>query len=65
MRLQRNAWHILRQCGMAMPPIVSVEQYLQNGPGFLFLFHPSLGVCGNMWAYACCLKVCVGMRMLP
>uniref|UniRef100_A0A7S3QX17 UGP3-like C-terminal hexapeptide repeats domain-containing protein n=1 Tax=Dunaliella tertiolecta TaxID=3047 RepID=A0A7S3QX17_DUNTE len=41
--LQRNAWHLLQQCGVAAPPIVSVEQYLQNGPGFLFLFNPALG----------------------
>ncbi|KAJ9518576.1 hypothetical protein QJQ45_018602 [Haematococcus lacustris] len=42
--LQRNAWHLLQQCGVAqVPELGSVEQYLTDGPGFIFLFHPALG----------------------
>ncbi|GFH06732.1 uncharacterized protein HaLaN_01411, partial [Haematococcus lacustris] len=42
--LQRNAWHLLQQCGVAqVPELGSVEQYLKDGPGFIFLFHPALG----------------------
>lgn len=42
--LQRNAWHLLQQCGMGMlPELGSVEQYLARGPGFIALFHPALG----------------------
>lgn len=43
--LQRNAWHLLQRCGMQdLPEVGSVEQYLENGPGFICLFHPALGV---------------------
>eukprot|EP00955_Chlamydomonas_euryale_P045004 353034-Chlamydomonas_euryale.AAC.1 len=42
--LQRNAWHLLQQCGVqVLPELGSVEQYLEKGPGFLALFHPALG----------------------
>ncbi len=42
--LQRNAWHLLQQCNVKqVPEGGSVEQYLQDGPGFIFLFHPALG----------------------
>ncbi len=42
--LQRNAWHLLQQCNVKhTPELGSVEQYLQNGPGFIFLFNPALG----------------------
>ncbi|GAX76097.1 hypothetical protein CEUSTIGMA_g3540.t1 [Chlamydomonas eustigma] len=42
--LQRNAWHLLQQCGVnSLPELGCVEQYLAQGPGFIFLFHPALG----------------------
>ncbi|GIL54243.1 hypothetical protein Vafri_9817 [Volvox africanus] len=42
--LQRNAWQILQRCGLAnVPEPGSPEQYLDKGPGFIFLFHPALG----------------------
>ncbi|GIL74006.1 hypothetical protein Vretimale_5061 [Volvox reticuliferus] len=42
--LQRNAWQILQRCGLAdVPEPGSPEQYLEKGPGFIFLFHPALG----------------------
>ena len=42
--LQRNAWHLLQQCGLAgLPELGSVEQYLSHGPGFIFLYNPALG----------------------
>lgn len=43
--LQRNAWHLLQQCRVQhVPELGSVEQYLQHGPGFIFLFNPALGM---------------------
>jgi hypothetical protein len=42
--LQRNAWQVLQRCGMRQVPSVGdVQEYLQHGPGFIFLFHPALG----------------------
>lgn len=41
--LQQNAKEMLEQCGMKMPDVGSIETYLENGPGFIFLFHPALG----------------------
>lgn len=41
--LQQNAKAMLELCGMEMPDVGSVEQYLNSGPGFIFLFHPALG----------------------
>ncbi|KAG2430555.1 hypothetical protein HXX76_010074 [Chlamydomonas incerta] len=42
--LQRNAWQILQRCGLKnVPEPGSPEQYLEKGPGFIFLFHPALG----------------------
>ncbi|GLC45555.1 hypothetical protein PLESTB_001205700 [Pleodorina starrii] len=42
--LQRNAWQLLQRCGLAdVPEPGSTEQYLEKGPGFIFLFHPALG----------------------
>ncbi|GLI61415.1 hypothetical protein VaNZ11_003610 [Volvox africanus] len=42
--LQRNAWQILQRCGLEeVPEPGSPEQYLEKGPGFIFLFHPALG----------------------
>ncbi|KAG2483471.1 hypothetical protein HYH03_017654 [Edaphochlamys debaryana] len=42
--LQRNAWQILQRCGLThVPEPGSPEQYLAQGPGFIFLFHPALG----------------------
>ena len=46
--LQRNAWHLLQQCGLkGLPELGSVQQYLDQGPGFIFLYHPALGECGS------------------
>lgn len=42
--LQRNAWQILQRCGLKkVPEPGSPEQYLAQGPGFIFLYHPALG----------------------
>jgi hypothetical protein len=41
--LQQNARNMLLLCGMHVPEIGSVDKYLTNGPGFIFLFHPALG----------------------
>lgn len=41
--LQQNAKAMMEQCGMKMPEVGSVESYLNDGPGFIFLFHPALG----------------------
>ena len=41
--LQQNARNMLLLCGMQVPEIGSVDKYLTNGPGFIFLFHPALG----------------------
>ncbi len=30
-------------CQYTLPPLSSLEEYLQNGPDFLFLYHPALG----------------------
>eukprot|EP00879_Flechtneria_rotunda_P005108 GHRR01005389.1.p1 GENE.GHRR01005389.1~~GHRR01005389.1.p1 ORF type:complete len:883 (+),score=260.17 GHRR01005389.1:598-3246(+) len=42
--LQRNAWQVLQRCGMRdVPAVGDVQEYLEHGPGFIFLFHPALG----------------------
>jgi hypothetical protein len=47
--LQHNGCHtcilqVLQRCGMRhVPPVGDVHEYLSQGPGFVFLFHPSLG----------------------
>eukprot|EP00775_Hariotina_reticulata_P001592 gene1592-1932_t len=42
--LQRNAWQVLQRCGMKeVPAVGTVQEYLQQGPGFIFLYHPALG----------------------
>lgn len=41
--LQRNAAEMLARCGVDLPLVGTVEQYLEHGPGFIFLFHPALG----------------------
>eukprot|EP00798_Chlamydomonas_sp_ICE-L_P025555 gene25555-11203_t len=49
--LQRNALSVLDQCGMSpLPDLGSVEEYLQRGPGGVFLFHPALGPLWNVIA---------------
>ncbi len=46
--LMRNGWHLLQQCGVrGLPELGSVEQYLANGPGFIFLYNPALGERGG------------------
>lgn len=34
---------LLSQCGFDLPEQQSFEEYLKNGPEFLFLYHPALG----------------------
>lgn len=41
--LQQNAKSMLTMCGMKTPDFGTVQEYLDNGPGFIFLFHPALG----------------------
>ncbi|KAL4457941.1 hypothetical protein ABPG75_012806 [Micractinium tetrahymenae] len=42
--LQRNAADMLAShCGMQVPQVGSVADYLERGPGFVFLAHPALG----------------------
>lgn len=41
--LQQSARNMLTLCGMQVPEIGSVDKYLADGPGFIFLFHPALG----------------------
>lgn len=39
-----NAYELLKKhCKMEMPPFPSPETYLNNGPSFIFLYHPALG----------------------
>ena len=41
--LLRNASDMMTSAGMEMPALGSVSEYLDNGPGFLFFFHPAMG----------------------
>ncbi|GMH42585.1 hypothetical protein BSKO_10504 [Bryopsis sp. KO-2023] len=41
--LMGNAQALLTQCGMDVPEVGSVEDYMREGPGFIFLFNPCLG----------------------
>ena len=42
--LHRNGWEVLQRCGMKhLPDVAPVAQYLEQGPSFLFIFHPALG----------------------
>lgn len=42
--IQLNSYDLLkRYCGFDVPEVGSKEQYLKNGPGFIFLYHPALG----------------------
>lgn len=41
--LLQNAADMLSLCGIFTPPLGSVAEYLDRGPGFLFFFHPALG----------------------
>ncbi|KAL3139801.1 hypothetical protein ABBQ38_004102 [Trebouxia sp. C0009 RCD-2024] len=41
--LQRNARDMLLRCGCDVPQLPEVKDYLDHGPSFIFLFHPSLG----------------------
>ncbi|CAL8466978.1 g6514 [Coccomyxa elongata] len=42
--LMRNAADLLTRCGLShVPEVGSVEEYLEKGPGFIFLYHPALG----------------------
>lgn len=40
----RPVVQVLQRCGMRhVPPVGDVQEYLERGPGFIFLFHPALG----------------------
>lgn len=41
--LQQNAKAMLEGCGMSVPDVGSVAEYLEGGPGFVCLYHPALG----------------------
>ncbi len=41
--LLRNASDMMTLCNVSMPELGTVAEYLDNGPGFLFFFHPALG----------------------
>jgi hypothetical protein len=41
--LLRNASDMMTLCNVEMPELGTVAEYLDNGPGFLFFFHPALG----------------------
>ena len=41
--LQANGGELLEVCGMDVPQLGTVEEYLTSGPGYIFLFHPALG----------------------
>lgn len=41
--LMLNARDMLLRCGFAVPQLPEVKDYLDHGPSFIFLFHPSLG----------------------
>lgn len=41
--LLQNAKEMMERCGMQMPDVGSIEDYLESGPGFIFLFHPAIG----------------------
>ncbi|KAA6420439.1 MAG: low photochemical bleaching 1 [Trebouxia sp. A1-2] len=41
--LMRNARDLLLRCGFEVPQLPEVKDYLDHGPSFIFLFHPSLG----------------------
>ncbi|QDZ18034.1 UTP--glucose-1-phosphate uridylyltransferase [Chloropicon primus] len=41
--LMSNAGEVLAKCGMERPDMNTVSEYLEEGPSFVFLFHPALG----------------------
>ncbi|MDF2576823.1 MAG: hypothetical protein K0S74_307 [Chlamydiales bacterium] len=42
--LMLNHYDLLKSyCGFFIPELGSEAEYIQNGPGFVFLFHPALG----------------------
>jgi len=41
--LQRNARDVLTMSGMEVAELGTVAEYLESGPGYVFLFHPALG----------------------
>jgi hypothetical protein len=41
--LMQNARELLRNCKLGVPPMPTVGKYLEQGPNFVFLFHPALG----------------------
>lgn len=42
--LYRNAQDLLKNyCGFSLPPLPSIEEYIQQGPHYQFFYHPSLG----------------------
>ena len=41
--LMLNGRELLGACGFSVPEVGSVPEYLESGPGFVFIFHPALG----------------------
>ncbi len=41
--LQNNRQLLIQYCNFHVPEIGSTQEYLERGPGVLFLFHPALG----------------------
>lgn len=41
--VMQNNKELLELCGLQVPPMAEMEDYLQNGPSFLFTYHPALG----------------------
>mmetsp|Transcript_21376 Transcript_21376/g.60193 ORF Transcript_21376/g.60193 Transcript_21376/m.60193 type:complete len:483 (-) Transcript_21376:641-2089(-) len=41
--LMRNGKEVLELCGFSVPDVGGAAEYVERGPGFIFLFHPALG----------------------
>jgi len=41
--LMRNSHDLLAECGFELPLFPRVEEYLEKGPSFVFIYNPSLG----------------------
>lgn len=44
LQIQENMHRLLQEvCGVEVPELILGEEYLERGPGMIFLFHPALG----------------------
>lgn len=41
--LLKNHYSLLKECQFELPPWKTIEEHLQEGPPFIWLFHPALG----------------------